>query len=825
MVDFCDDCPLASIATHPVPGIGQGRISVMFVGEAPGEDEDKEGKPFVGRAGKDVFNPMLKQLGLKRDDVWIYNVLRCRPPDNQITSLEGRRALALCPGRFLYPAIAELQPKVIVALGATAGKILSNGNNLRDMRGRVFTFGKSLVLVTFHPASVLPNRKPGNYSTMYEDVRRALYLVDNYRPIRERYHVLIERGELDDFFERIFRSRIGRLVYDVEAQLMGDDVNVFKDQILGIGLCWKPGHAVYIPLRHRPPFSYSLLPFWGDYQGRVIKYIRDLLESNVPKGGQNAKYDNKILLNDLRIRVENYVFDTMLASHLIDENRLSHRLNEQVRIYMPDKSGWKGEVDYKDMAGMMIQDIGNYCNTDVDVTRRLWDYYADCRFKDMPELEELMHTCSMPLQRVFQDMELIGAPIDMEQLPAVSAGMESKLRELELDMRKQFGRIVNVDSDHDVLRALAEEGVDLSLLQVYLPSGKPELDDKGNPVYTTGRAYLEAIADRSPIASLVLDTRAVYKLHNTYVLPLFRMVENGRVHGNFLVTGTVTGRPASRDPNLLNIPRGGSDKANLRHVWGKRVKGLFCAPRGWQLVQGDYSQMEVFVLAHYSGDQALKNACVTADVHLQTACDMYDLDFNKAYEALKQGDRRVIDKRQVAKSITFAIIYGSSAESIANLFHIELPLVQSFIKQYFRVYAGVKRWIERVHRQIMRDGYVVSVFGRYRRIPYANQRGKQNLAKRQAVNSLIQGTAADICIRALIRLHGQLPAYGLKARPILTVYDSIIVESPINEVPKVVDLMRREMSMKPLPDFDIPLRVDIEVGQRWSELHTYKEVS
>lgn len=827
----CQACPLHKTATHQVKGVGRGTVPIMFIGEAPGDDEDKQGRPFVGQAGQAVYIPMLKRMGLARKDVWTYNVVGCRPPKNDISSESAKVALKTCPQQFLFPAIERLQPEVIVCMGATAIKVVMGiGKSLKTVRGLTqeqwFGNHKALVMATYHPASVLPGRAPGNRSVLFEDMRRAVYLVDHHKVIKNNYTILDTPGKVDDFFTGFLNAKIRRLVYDVEAQTeKAGTVNPRTDKILGISLCWKSGNSVYIPLRHRPPFSYDVKPFWGSYQDTVLHYVKRALESVIPKGGQNGKYDNKILENDLGIVPANYEFDTMLASHLIDENRLSHSLDEQVRIHFPEFRGWKSVAEHSDMASMTLPDIGGYCNKDADLTHRLWEYYADCRFKDSPEIEKLHQEYAMPLQRVIQAMEQRGAPVDVERIPVLMDEMEAKLQQLEIDMRLQFGRTVNPDSETDVIFALQDEGVDLSALHVITPSGEVETDDKGNPVLTTGRAHLEAIAADSPLAQLILDTRTISKLYSTYVSPIKRMAIDGYIYGSFLVHGTVTGRLSSRDPNLQNIPRGGSDINDLRQVWGKKVKGLYWAPPGFKLLQGDFSQMEVRTLAYYARDEELAMACEKQDVHLATACALFDLDFDISYRKWVAGDLELKELRQLAKSITFAVVYGASAVSVAKMYHLPVAKVEQFIKEYFARFTGADAWIKRTHSQIDRDKYVTSIFGRNRRIPYAGQRGKKSQAYRQAVNSIIQGTAADICGRAIIRLEDRFESEGLGARQILTVHDSIVVLVPDDEVNDAAVVMLDEMTKRPVDDFDVPLKVDLEVGQRWSELKKLKDVA
>lgn len=1264
MADFCTDCPLSETATQRVCGVGPKRrpeIPIMFVGEAPGKEEDKEGRPFVGVAGKDVFNPMLHFFKLTRKKCWIFNVLLCRPPDNKIASKEGKAAVKICPGRHLFPAIAKHKPVVIVAMGATAIKVLLNEMGvIKDKRGipqQVTIEGHECVVIpTYHPAALIPSRNPQNKYLLYADVDRAINIATRgYKPIKERYWCLDTLKAIKAFMAFIRRKNIKLTSYDIESQLNDPDVgvDVHRDKVLGISFSWADGKAAYIPIRIRPVFSYSLEPFWGDNQDFVIDQLKILLENNVfkvDKGGQNKKYDNKVLYNDLGVIVRNVKFDTMLASHALDENQMSHALDEQVRIFIPEKRGWKSAVDVKDMAATPLSTIAHYCNTDADVERRLCGIH-NRRLRRYPKLRKTFFNYVMPLQDTIQRMEQLGAPVDMRAVKKLSEDLDKERRKLELKMRKSFGRTVKVDSADEVLTALYDEGVDLSLLEEKDFNGNNVLDNKGRKKYKTDRNHLEVLGVESKLAQIVLDKRAVDKLKSTYVDPIMRKAIDGWIHTSFLLHGTVTGRlcidgntlletsegtfsvfdldltkhtkstilthtgqqrrivnkfykgrelmyevktntggkivctaghrfltndgwyalkelsvgskictydnkvekscsersmdyfrrtkfcktvfrrksdkrgdakrvwfitqyinlfsdvlyekiwrrvarstkeklctsyvrhtlwgtrqawgynfqkqvntvgrrwldcfsniteaeckrtlcseeyrvsrhktkgrtsrqifgfrcgafekigwfvsrllrentsilrrsyrllegiissilpfdaiglvyetpgkeifkikrdrrsptelymlvsksrrnggiygfigqqyrslssiffswksssrlcisgdkfiggnrrigasinfgyqtrpskrskgfeigipdvknfkktsgkgfargyqhhkesiitgirsvgvrdvwdievegdhsyvaagfinhNSSRDPNLLNIVRGSEDDTKYQHVWGKRVKGIYRAPKGSYVLQADQSQMEVRSFAYYAGDEELAKACTLADVHLASACMLYELDYDESVAKYKAGDKWLKDLRQAAKSVTFLVFFGGSAEAAAKLLHISVEIVEAFIDAYFDRFAGADKWIKLIHKLIDRDKIVVDAFGWMRRIPYAGQKGRVGEAHRQAVNSIIQGFSARVCLMQLIDVERRFKKEGLKARPSLAVYDSIIpMNVPKAELEDTIYIMNDVMTKKPLPDFNIPLKVDFGYGEIWSELEDFE---
>lgn len=640
--------------------------------------------------------------------------------------------------------------------------------------------------------------------------------------VEKHYFILDTLEVVKEFFDGLSHVK-GIVSFDVESQNAsnGDVVDVFRDTILGIGISWKEGYSAYLPLRYRPPLTYDIEDFWEEKQAEVIDLLRVFLENpSIKKGGQNKKYDREILCCDLGIVVKGVVFDTLYASHNLDENQTNHKLETQVTLFIKGESKWKEVADHSNMASMTLQDIAKYCNTDTDMERRLCIVHQN-RLDKYPEINNLYHNYTMHLDRVTEGMEMFGAAVDAENIPKLRQELTAENNRLLGEMRRNFGKTVKVGTTNEVLEALERTGTDLDILMERDDNGKP-IYKNGKISYKTDRTHLEIVALDSPLAQLILDTRAVDKLLSTYVNPIEQKMIGGRIHGNFLVHGTVSGRLASRAPNLQNIPRGGEDLLNARHVWGKRVKGLYIARKHWKLICADFSQMEVRCLAYYANDDEMARACDSMDVHLATAAQIFQLDFDDAYRRYKAGDKEIKELRQAAKSVTFLVAYGGSAQAAAKMYHLKLEIVEDFIKRYFEKYSSADAWIKSIWEEIDKYKYVVSKLGRHRRIPYAGEKGLTSRAHRQAVNSLIQGTAADICGMALIRLWDRLVAGGFQGRPELTVHDSIIVECPDEEVNDIVHLMQAEMTKKPIDDFEVPLHVDLGVGERWSELSSVK---
>jgi len=801
---------------------------VMFVGEAPGAEDVRSGRLFSGEVGKEIVHPLLHHFNLIRSKVWFHSAMVCRPSDNRMNTSAARKALKLCSFKHLIPFIQKHQPSVIIAFGVVVTNLLTGrSNTMREVRGvpeRVLIGGcETIIIPTYHPASALHYRNPHNITPIYADVARALDICDRgFKPVKEKYHVLDTLPKVIKFFTWLDEHPSARkmMSFDVESQVADPpNVNVFRDKVLGISFSWAEGRAAYIPIRYRPDFTYAIDLFWGDDHDTVVGLIAGvLIDGTIKKGGQNKKYDNKQLLLDLEIDTKGVVFDTMMASHTLDENQLSHSLAEQRRLFVPEKHKWKDAAEYDDMAAMPLEDIAYYCNSDADVERRLCLIH-NRRLKRYPKLHKMFRGYVMPLQRALQAMELRGAPIDERALKTLSVDLAKEQRRLEIETRQKFGRSVKVDSVQEVLAALYDSGVDLLLLEEKDFDGERVVDSKGQVKYKTDRTHLEVIAKTSDLAQLILDTRAVTKLKSTYVDPIGSRVRDGWIHPSILMHSVVTGRPSSREPNLLNIPRGGKDSSNARHVWGKRVKGLYRAPNGCYVLQADYSQMEIRSFAYFAGDMELVHACTLGDVHLSTACMAWNLNFDESFKLYKAGDAKIAEKRQVAKSAAFLVFYGGSAEAASVLLGVPLDVVKECIGAYFNAFKDANKWIKETHRLVDRKKVVTDAFGWMRRIPYAGQKGRVGEAHRQAVNSIIQGFSARVCLMALIRLEKRFVKEGLSARTNLSVYDSIIpMTVPKDELEDTAYVMQDEMVKKPVPDFNVPLRVDFEYGDRWSEL-------
>jgi DNA polymerase-1 len=406
-------------------------------------------------------------------------------------------------------------------------------------------------------------------------------------------------------------------------------------------------------------------------------------------------------------------------------------------------------------------------------------------------LGKLYREVERPLVPVLAEMERTGVAVDRGAMEGMSAEFGSAMRDLEARIHAAAGHAFNVASTRELARVLFEE---LQLpVQRKLKTGP-----------STDQEVLEKLAELHPLPGLVLEHRSLSKLKGTYVdaLPLLIDPADGRIHTTFNQSGAATGRLSSQDPNLQNIP--------VRTELSRRIRAAFVAPEGRRLVSADYSQIELRILAHYSKDPALLESFRRGeDVHTRTAAETFET----------APDQVTPDQRRIAKVLNFGIAYGLSAFGLAARLDLPRDRAQGIIDAYFRRYAGVRRWLDQTVADAKRTGAVRTLWGRERALPEIGSRnpGLRMAAERMAVNTPIQGTAADVVKVAMLRVHAALPAAAAAARLLLQVHDELVVEAPEGDVGAVEALLRREMMQSAA--LDVPLEVEVGHGRSWSEAH------
>jgi DNA polymerase-1 len=563
-------------------------------------------------------------------------------------------------------------------------------------------------------------------------------------------------------------------------------LNPLDAELVGVSLAVEEGRAWYIPVAHRSDDASPHLP-----RDQVVTALRKLLEdSSLAFIGQNTKYDIMVLAQ-YGLWPCNLTGDTMLASYLLNPNKRHNltdlaweHLQHRMLTYEAVTDGGK-----KNFAEVTVAEATRYSGEDADMTLRL----AHRLFPRVREegMGQLFAEVEVPLVLVLARMELTGIRVDQELLAALSAEFGQRRRALESEIYALAGEEFNLASPQQLQAILFDK--------LGLPRGK-----KTKTGSSTDSSVLEALAGRFPLPAKILAYRAFAKLQNTYVDALPKLIHprTGRIHTSFNQTVTATGRLSSSNPNLQNIP--------VRSEEGKRIRAAFVPEPGYLLLSADYSQIELRLLAHLSQDPVLIESFQQGqDVHARTAAELFQVPV----EAVSA------DQRRQAKTINFGIIYGMGAQRLARSLDIPVKTAQAYIAQYFARYKGIKSYMDGVLVEARARGYVTTLQGRRRYVPDLQSKNTQlaSAAERIAVNTPIQGTAADLIKMAMVAIDRRLHQEHLRTRMLLQVHDELLFEVPERESERVKKLVRE--TMEGVMPLRVPLQVDLGVGRNWAEAH------
>jgi DNA polymerase-1 len=558
-------------------------------------------------------------------------------------------------------------------------------------------------------------------------------------------------------------------------------------ELVGLSFCWQEGVAYYVPVR--APAGEPRL----DLDSTILALKPVLENAAIEKLGQNLKYD-MIVLARHGIRLTGLAFDSMLASYLLDAGERNHTLDELAERYLQHTNIKISELigtgrDQKRMDEVPLAQIVPYACEDADVAWRLRPLLA-ARLRD-EGLEELLSELELPLVEVLVELESNGIRVDAARLAELSVRYGAKLVELEREIYELAGREFNIASPKQLQAVLFAEQ--------RLPVLKRT---KTGP--STDADVLEELAQRHPLPAKIIEFRQFSKLKNTYVdaLPQLISPRTGRVHCSFNQVVAATGRLSSSDPNLQNIP--------IRTEEGREIRSAFLPGLAdWLLLAADYSQIELRVLAHFSGDQALTAAFQhDEDIHALVASQVYGVPLAEVTR----------DMRYRAKAVNFGVIYGQSAFGLARQLSIEQEEAADFIANYFARYQGVEQFLAKVLADCRTAGYVSTLAGRKRAIRGVRDGlPKQlNLAERTAINTVIQGSAADLIKLAMIALDRHLRSQRFAARMLLQIHDELVFEVPPQELQPLADLVAAEMTG--VHALRVPLKVDVNSGRNWAEI-------
>ncbi len=578
---------------------------------------------------------------------------------------------------------------------------------------------------------------------------------------------------------------VGHVVVDTETT----SVAPRWAEVVGISLCCQPGKAYYIPVR--APAGEPTLP-WDD----VVKTLKPVLEdATVRKVGQNIKYD-QIVLRSHGINLAGVAFDTMVADYLLDPGQRAHNLDELAKRHLRHSNITIESLigtgkNQKRMDEVPLAQIVPYAAEDADVPLRLEQILAP-RLKEVG-LDSLFQEIEMPLVEVLAEMESNGIRVDCARLQQLSAVFAEEIDRLEKEIYALAEGEFNIDSRLQ-LAALLFEKFNLPVLKKTKTG--PSMDAE----------VLEELAKLHPLPAKVIEYRQNTKLKSTYVDALQELIHpvTGRVHTSFKQDVAATGRLSSQDPNLQNIP--------VRTDAGRAIRSAFLpGETGWLLMTADYSQIELRVLAHFSGDAALRQAFVDdRDIHSQVASEVYGVPLAEVTSAMRRS----------AKAINFGVIYGQSAFGLAKSLDIPKDEAAKFINAYFAGYPGIDTFMEGVLVGARKDGFVSTISGRRRPVTGVrdpatlSDKRQRNLPERIAINTVIQGSAADIIKKAMIGVLSRMRKEGLRARLLLQIHDELVCECPPEESQALANLLREEMSSA--AELAVPLKIDVKTGENWA---------
>jgi len=596
------------------------------------------------------------------------------------------------------------------------------------------------------------------------------------------YKTILDISEIESILEQAKKQKL--LALDFET----DSLDAWRSRPIGISLAVKPKEAFYIPVAPH------------DVNGTPSKFndpdkVRDLLlplfaDKEMTIAAHNAKFDYKVSRGWGIKRWQCKIWDTMTAAWIVEPERNNYSLDSLV-AYTFDCSPTKYmEIVPKGAAFdvVSLETATRYSGEDADFCIRL-KYHLEPMLRKTESIS-LFENLEMPLLPILAEMEGEGIKIEPDVLTSYGKELGIELDTIQSDTWRIVGHEFNLASTKQLQEVLYVERK--------LTPGK-----KTKTGYSTDASALEELAREDPVPALILRHRTLSKLKSTYVDTLADMADSeGRLHTNFVQTGTATGRLSSREPNLQNIP--------IRAEEGRRIREAFIAKSGCVLISADYSQIELVVLAHLSQDKNLISAFrENRDVHARTASLIFGIDENEVKT----------EQRRMAKTINFGVIYGMSAFRLSNELNIGRSEAQNFIKAYFNTYSGVRQFIENTIRKTEQTGYVTTFSGRRRYVPTINSHNKteKSAAERVAVNTPIQGSAADIVKMAMLNLDKKLTAEKSKARLLLQVHDELILECPKEDAEKTSALVKTEMEQAAA--LSIPLRVSVETGGKWGDFH------
>ena len=704
------------------------------------------------------------------------------------------------------PGVPGVGPKTALKLIKTFGSLIKlydrvdtivpkrQHENLVNFKKQAFLSQQLVTIDTRAPVDFEPEhfiiKKPNNTSLARLFKKLEFRQLQKAYPEksdlgRKNYRAVMDENDLAKLIARLQAAEIFALDTETTSK------HPMVAGLVGLSFAITPHEAFYIPCGHHYPGAVAQLD-----RKIVLDQLKPVLENpDLKKIGQNIKYDWIVLLRH-GIDLKGVTFDTMLASYLLNPSKRAHGLDQIALDFLNHTT-----ISYQDVAGkgkatggfarVPLEKATPYACEDADITLMAKNILA--RELDNANLTDLFKNVEMPLIPVLMSMEMQGVSVDRERLQDLSKSLEMQLEALEKEIYSIAGEQFNINSSQQLSHILFDK--------LGLPTQKKTKKKTG---YSTDVDVLTTLAQKHELPALILRYRTLAKLKSTYTdaLPELIHPDTGRIHTSYNQTVTATGRLSSSDPNLQNIP--------IRTTEGREIRSAFIPRKGWSFVAADYSQIELRILAHCSDDQILIKAFKDdEDIHTRTAAEVF------------QVFPSFIDKelRQQAKAINFGIIYGQSAFGLSKQIGVSRKMAQTYINNYFAQYSGVKQFIDKTIEQARQTMKTSTLLGRIRLLPdiASSNATIRKFAERTAINTPIQGTAADLIKLAMIQTAAALRKKNLKSVMLLSVHDEIVFEVPPGELETVKALAKDVM--EGIWDLKVPLKVNVAEGDNWARAH------
>ncbi len=630
-----------------------------------------------------------------------------------------------------------------------------------------------------------------NFNNLQAKITSVSTNVNNKNEIKIFYQTITNQKELAEVIAKIKEN--GRVAIDTET----NSIKPFSSKLIGISLSWSEGEACYIPILHS-----DLNPKFNQLKKDIIASILNpiLEDETILKVGQNIKFDEIVLFSNGFSKIKS-IDDTMLMSYTLFAGLHNHNLDLLCNLYL----GFE-KIKYKDIVGtgkkeiffseVSIDKATKYSCEDADFTLRLWNKFR--KFLSENKLMSVYYNIEKPLVNVISDMEIEGIKVDDDKLKRLSKEFKDDIIELQKKIYILSEEEFNINSTKQLGVVLFEN------------LGLPHKKKNKSGGFATNSEVLELLADEGfEIAKLILKWREINKLKNTYTDSLILNINKNtkRIHTTFQMTGAQTGRLSSTDPNLQNIP--------IKTENGRKIRKSFVAKDGHKLLCFDYSQIELRLLAQIANIKSLRKAFLeNIDIHKLTASQILDIPIDKITP----------EERRDAKAINFGIIYGLSAFGLAKQIGVSRSDAKRYIEEYFIMYPGIKEYMEKVKVNLEKNGYVKTLFGRKVNIKDYNSKNPmiRNYAQRQAINAPIQGTAADVIKRAMIKIYSFRNKHEFnKTKLLLQVHDELVFETSETNLENIKNLIVKVMisAHSPIIKLDVPLEVSFGEGKNWEEAH------